>query len=207
MKISENVYVIASSKGSYVYLITGKEKVLIDTGLKFKEKGIIKELKAMGIKLEDIKHILLTHHDLDHVGNLVKLQELTGATIWASEKDIPYITGAAPRYGFKKYMARILSVKKPQNIDPYVDGQSIADIKVIPTPGHTPGHVCLMYKDILFAGDLIENKKGVLRPYPKFWNWDNDMMLHTIKKLSGIKFRWLCPAHGAPIQSNGKLVD
>ncbi|WP_334295950.1 MBL fold metallo-hydrolase, partial [Clostridioides difficile] len=40
---------------------------------------MIKELKTLGIKLTDIKHILLTHHDVDHISNIKLLKEKTGA--------------------------------------------------------------------------------------------------------------------------------
>lgn len=131
----------------------------------------------------------------DHIGNLFVLQQLTGASVWASKEDIPYICGEMDRHGFKKYLKYIFKIKVPENINPYISDQSINGIKVIPTPGHTPGHVCLLYKDLLFTGDLLENKHGKLRPYPVTWNW-NQSSMH-------IPFRWLCPAHGKPVEKNG----
>lgn len=202
MKISDDVYVLDSTKGSYVYVITGIENVLIDTGLPWKGKSIIKELQSIGIEFQNIKHILLTHHDIDHIGNALMLQQLTGAEIWASKEDIPYITGEINRYGFKKYFKYIFKVKSPQNIKTFIPGRSINGIEIIPTPGHTPGHVCLLYKDILFAGDLVENKKGKLRPYPSLWNWNNSIMMESIKKISNLNFKWICPAHGIPMECN-----
>ena len=40
----------------------------------------------------------------------------------------------------------------------------IGDIKIINTPGHTVGHVCLLYKDIMFVGDLFRTKNGEIIP-------------------------------------------
>lgn len=205
MEIFDNISLLDSSKGSYVYIIQDKETVLIDTGLPFKGKSILKELKSIGIELKDIKHILLTHHDIDHIGNLFMLQQLTGAGIWASKEDIPYIYGDIDRHGFKKYFKYIFSVKKvPRNIKPYIHGQSINGVEVIPTPGHTPGHVCLLYKDILFAGDLLKNKNGKLIPYPSAWNWNHSAMIESVKKISNIPYKWLCPAHGMPVERNNQ---
>lgn len=204
MEISDNVFLLDSSKGSYAYVIRGKEIVLIDTGLSFKGKSIMKELKSIGIELKHIKHILLTHHDIDHIGNAFMLQQLTGAEIWASKEDIPYIYGDIDRHGFKKYIKYIFSVKMPRNIKAYIPGQSINDIEIIPTPGHTPGHVCLLYKDVLFAGDLLENKNGKLRPYPAAWNWNQSAMMESIKKIADIPYKWLCPAHGMPVERNNQ---
>ncbi|MGE5630615.1 MAG: MBL fold metallo-hydrolase [Caulobacteraceae bacterium] len=204
MEITYNIFLLDSTRGSYVYVVKGDETVLIDTGLPWKGKSIIKELKAMDIQPKDIKHILLTHHDMDHVGNVAMLQEMTGAEVWASKEDIPYISGETDRYGFKKYLKYLFRLKKPKHIKPYVQGLKINDIEVIPTPGHTPGHVCLLYKDVLFAGDLIENKNGKLRPYPAPWNWNDRIMTESIKEISGALFKLICPAHGLPVERDSQ---
>lgn len=200
MKIFDNVYMLDSTKGSYVYIVTGNETALIDTGFPWKGKSIIRELKSMDIRPQDIKHILLTHHDIDHVGNAFMLQQLTGAAVWASEEDIPYICGDAERHGFKKYFRYLFRIKNPRSIRAFIPGRKINGIEVLSTPGHTPGHVCFLYEDILFAGDLAENKKGKLRPYPSPWNWDNALALESFRSLSAVSFKWICPAHGAPIE-------
>lgn len=200
MKITNNIYALECTKGSYVYVILGKEIILIDTGLSWAGNRIVKELSSMNIKLEDIKHILLTHHDLDHIGSAEKLRKLTGATLWASKEDIPYITGETHRPGFKKFLPYIFRVKRPQVVTPYTRGSKIAQVEIISTPGHTKGHVCLLYEDVLFAGDLVENKKGQLSAYPSFWNWNTAVLKDSIKKLNNYNFNWVCPAHGKPVK-------
>lgn len=202
MRLSENVSMLDSSKGSYVYLIKGEENMLIDTGLPFRRNGIIKELEAMGVEFQSIRHILITHHDIDHIGNLFALQKLTGARVWASREDIPYIKGELDRHSFKKYLKYIFKTKIPENISAYISGSAVNGVEVIPTPGHTPGHVCLLYQGMLFAGDLLENHNGHLRPYPPAWNWNNETLLGSVRKIAGMPIRWICPAHGLPYEGN-----
>lgn len=203
MKITDNVYALDSTKGAYAYIILGKEIILVDTGLKWQGKGILKELAAMNIKLEGIKHIVLTHHDLDHVGNAAMLQKLTGAKLWADSKDILYIKGYKTRPGIKRVFSFFNRVEKPGEIYTYNENAKIDDIQVIPTPGHTPGHVCILYKDVLFAGDLVKSKKGKIEPYPNM-NWDEALLKKSIKNISSIPFKWVCPAHGAPVRRENK---
>jgi len=88
LKVTDDVYALDATKRNYAYLILGEETILVDTGRPGQGKAILNELKSMNIKPEDIKHILITHHDIDHIGNLALLEKETGASIWASKEDI-----------------------------------------------------------------------------------------------------------------------
>lgn len=199
MKVTDEVYALDSTRGSYSYLIKGEENILIDTGQMWQGEAILKELQSMNVKAEEIKNILLTHHDLDHVGNAAMLQKLTKAKLWASSEDIPYIIGDKIRPGIKRLFSFIFRVKKPENIIPYNKDIKIKDIKVIATPGHTPGHVCVLYKDVLFVGDLVKVKDEKIGPYPNM-NWDEIKLMESIKNIADVPFKWVCPAHGKPIK-------
>jgi len=199
MKIGENVYALESTKGSYSYLIMDKEPILIDTGYPGKFEDILEEINYLNLELKSIKHILLTHHDVDHVGNAALLQEETGATLWASNDDIPYILGDKGRPGIKKLVSFILRPKKPEKIQVYQD-TTIGDVQIISTPGHTPGHVSFLYEDILFAGDLVGNTNGKLKKPPIFGNSNTKSIEKSIIKMNEYDFKWICPAHGEPIE-------
>lgn len=206
MKISDNVYVLKSTKGSYAYLIKDKEFTLIDTGFTWAGRRLLNELQKIGINPADIKHVLLTHHDLDHIGNVSMLQKLSGAIVWASKEDIPYIKGELKRPGIKKLFSVINKVAKPDNIKEYDTNNKLGEISIIPTPGHTPGHVCILYKDCLFAGDLVKNKNGKLIPYPNL-NWDVAKLKESIGKVGQLSFKWVCVAHGEPIERGTQWED
>ncbi len=202
MKITDKVHMLDGIKFSRVFLVYTPEPVLIDTGMPFQRGQVLRAISAMGVTLTDIKHILFTHHDVDHIGNAAKLQELTGAKLWASAEDIPYITGEKPRHSFKKYIGKTMR-SKPTDIHAFT-GDSICGIEVVPTPGHTPGHVCFIFDRVLFAGDLLENKKGHLIPYPALWDWNYDKMLESVKKIASCDFNWICPSHGQPVLREGE---
>jgi len=204
LKVTDDVYALGSTKGNYAYLILGEEIILVDTGRPGQGKGILKELKSMNIKPEDIKHILITHHDIDHIGNLALLEKQTGASIWASKEDIHYIYGDKSRPGIKRFVSLIMRAKKPGKINEYNENQEMGDIEVIPTPGHTPGHVCLLYKDVLFVGDLVKTSKGQLSTLASFMNWDDSLLRESINNISNYDFEWICPAHGEPVERNNK---
>jgi hydroxyacylglutathione hydrolase len=78
-----------------------------------------------------ITEILVTHGHGDHVGGVARLVELTGATVWAGAGE------GVPR-------ARALA-----------DGQRIAMVEALSTPGHTRDHYCFLAGDRLVTGDLL----------------------------------------------------
>ncbi len=207
MKITDDVYALDSTKGNYVYVILDDYIVLVDTGRSKNGLGIINDLKNMDIQPHDVKKILITHHDMDHIGSLAFLEQETGAKIWASKEDIPVILGKKNRDGIKKLIKYLIKIEKPKNITPYPENQKIGNIEVIPTPGHTRGHVCLLYKDILFVGDLLKTSNGKLTHMSSLMNWNDDLSKESIAKIDKYQFKWICPAHGEPIKNNGQLKE
>jgi glyoxylase-like metal-dependent hydrolase (beta-lactamase superfamily II) len=71
LKITDAVYALDSTKGNYVYVVLGKEIILIDTGRSKNGEGILSDLKSMNVEPVDINHIFITHHDMDHTGSLL----------------------------------------------------------------------------------------------------------------------------------------
>jgi Zn-dependent hydrolases, including glyoxylases len=205
--VTDDICALDSTKGNYAYVILGEETILVDTGRPGQGKGILNDLKSIGIEPHDVKHILITHHDVDHIGSLAFMQQATGAKIWASKEDIPYIYGEKSRPGIKKLISVIMRVKKPENVNPYPEDGKIGDVEVILTPGHTPGHVCLLYKDVLFIGDLFKTSNGKISPMGSFMNWDDSVLKSSIAKVDIYDFEWMCPAHGEPVKRDGQLKE
>lgn len=206
MEITKNVHLLETTKGSYVYLVLGQEPVLIDTGMPGRSQQILKELTAIGIDPKEIAHILLTHHDVDHIGNAKQLQAATGATLWAPEADLPYIHGEKSRAGLRKLTQLLMRVDTPHIEHTYQAGQTIGDLEVIPTPGHTEGHVSVRAGDSLFAGDLVTSSKGKLKPSPGILTTDKEALRLSLKRVGELKFDWVCPAHGLPV-ARGNLWE
>ena len=81
IKISEDVYFIEGRDDmipdSHVYIIGNPESndlSMVDVGLMGKAAYKIKAIEDMGLKLEDIKRIIMTHTHLDHIGCLSEMQ-------------------------------------------------------------------------------------------------------------------------------------
>lgn len=180
MEITENVYQLDSSKRSHVFLIKSGENILIDTGMPGLVDQILAELRSLGVAAGSIRKILLTHHDVDHIGNAKRLQEATGADLWAPEEDIPYITGAKNRPGLKRIIQTIVRPQKPAVSGCYATNQHFGEIRVIRAPGHTPGHTIFQYRNAVFTGDLFKVLDGCFHLLPEFMNWNQEEVKKSI---------------------------
>jgi glyoxylase-like metal-dependent hydrolase (beta-lactamase superfamily II) len=202
MEIIKGVNMLDCTEKSHVYLITNEENILIDTGLPGEAEKILAEIKSMGIDQKTIKHILLTHHDVGHVGNAKILQDETGASLWAPREDVPYIIGKKSRLGIKRIIQTFVRYKKPIINYVYDGYDKIMGVKIIKTPGHTPGHVIFMYKNILFTGDLFKIVKEKIKLLPKDRNWNQYKLEKSLGLLKNLECEWICPSHGTPITKN-----
>jgi len=128
------------------------EAIVIDPG---DEVGRIqRRLTQLGLKL---KQILVTHAHIDHVGGALKLKRLTGAPILFNENDLEQIK-------IMETQADWLGIATPETAPPdesLADGQLVGldsyPARVIHTPGHTQGSVCLHFVplNMLVAGDTL----------------------------------------------------
>lgn len=170
---------------------------LIDTGFPGHEEELLREAMKLEQQELPVKQILLTHADLDHMGNAAWLQEKTGCPVYLSPKEASYLTGARPRLPVKEEMCRLFGLRSP-HYRFYPEDGVLGDFQVIPTPGHTAGHVCLLYHGVLFGGDAFSCFDGVLQTSKPQWTEDLEQAQRSLDALRACPCSILCPAHGAP---------
>lgn len=206
MELTPGVHLLESTRGSFCYLMLGDEPILIDTGMPGRADKILEELARIGLQPRDLAHILISHHDVDHIGNAKALQEATSATVWAPAADLPYIRGERRRPGVRRAIGLFYRPPAPRVDQVYAPGTRIGNIEVIPTPGHTPGHVSFLRGDVLFAGDLVTTRGGRLLPSPGILTTDPAALRQSLREVGRLSFDWVCPAHGRPVR-RGNLWD
>jgi glyoxylase-like metal-dependent hydrolase (beta-lactamase superfamily II) len=103
----------------------------------------------------DIKYILLTHGHVDHLAHLTRVKDELNAQFLMHQEDVFLLKGLFAQ-------ALMFGLPNPGTPKPdrfISDGEEIAlgelRIKVLHTPGHSPGSITFHVEDKLFVGDLI----------------------------------------------------
>ena len=125
------------------YLVWGEDSdtcVVIDPG--YAPDTVLDAAKKLGKK---ISAILLTHGHFDHVGAVRDIAAETDCSVYLCEHDLsmPAQMTAGPLYYTNLYAE-----------GDFVELAGLS-FKVLHTPGHTPGSVCLMSENVIFSGDTL----------------------------------------------------
>ncbi|GHU51449.1 hydrolase [Bacilli bacterium] len=196
MKISNNVYSLDCTNGGRCFIIKETDGyTLIDTGMPKLADKIMEELKTYDISPVSIKRILLTHGDVDHIGNADAIRKITNCEIYANQLEIPYLEGKKYYNLIKKTLRKVLHVKPIDGVKELPQNK-IGQIQIINTPGHTPGHMCYKYGKYLFIGDLVGEKNGKISMLPKTMTYDTKQLKKSIINLNLEGVELMCPAHG-----------
>ena len=205
MKITEQIVRLDCTKGSYAYAILGQSVTLIDTSYPGRGGKILSELALHSAGPERIGRILLTHKDADHIGNAIFLQAATGCDIYIGENDLPSVSGAAREKGLKGMLNRIMCSGRLEKAKTLPAGP-IAGVEIIPAPGHSPGHTCYRFQNVLFAGDLFTSTRNLPALMTGLFKLDHPKVIEALRKVDLKGVDWLCPAHGAPVSAAAALA-
>jgi glyoxylase-like metal-dependent hydrolase (beta-lactamase superfamily II) len=210
-----------------VYLVrAGDAWTLIDTGMNTDEsvRAFRTALADVGVAPASIVRVVGTHHHVDHFGTSGPYRELTRAEVYLHPLEAERATAMAHvggenseylrRHGVPdvppdrrlpapaRFFGTWYAPAQPDHLLgdedelPLGDGRSL---EVIWTPGHTPGHCCLLLEPdrILFVGDHLLPK---ITPHVGLWpnGPDNPLgdFLASHEKIQRVEARLVCPAHG-----------
>jgi len=230
---------IANTK---IFFIQAQKNVLVDTGSAPLHDEVMDFLEKTGFSFESeeqkklmkagagetiirflqerrisIDAIICTHYHSDHTGNLKELKEYLQVPVAVHELDIPVVEGteqpAPPAYIPPEILKHLQTASCAVEY-PLVDGEFFCDdLQVIHVPGHTPGSICLLYKNkALIAGDCVVGKStgfpapgaDALNPPIKMYSRDYAQAVESLRKLLAYEFDAILPSHGASLWRGGK---
>lgn len=213
MQIKDNIYTIPGVVCNIYVIVEADGLTLIDTGLPRTQKKTLAYLAGLGKSARDIKRILITHADIDHVGGLAALQKASGARTYAGRIEAEAIAAGRPSrvirstgFSLRRLMFALLRPfmkVAPFQVDEIVsDGQSLpvlGGLTVLETPGHTPGHLSYYAAaaGVLFCGDsLVVDGTGQLLPSRPGITWDRAAADASVRRQAALGARIVCSGHG-----------
>jgi ribonuclease/clavin/mitogillin len=173
------------------YALGGRDVVLVEPATPYEEeqRAWIDWARGLASQGRRLVAIVATHHHPDHVGGLEVLARELGAPVWAHE-------ATAERVDDRSRSAITRRLVEGDVID--LDGPTPERWRVLVTPGHAPGHVCLFEETTrtVVVGDMVASVGTIL-----IAPGDGDMQvyLQELERLASLDAFVALPAHGDPI--------
>jgi len=184
------------------------------------------------VGLRDVRRILITHGHVDHFGGLPELCQKTGAAVAIHELDSRVLTAHRERSAVgrrkvrrflhqagiepadrEKLLGAYGSISPPMPEIPVeftlADGAELDGLRILHTPGHSPGHVCIAAGDVLLSGDHILSHKSTqqwpesIHAYTGIGHYLDS--LEKVRRLDGIGL--VLGGHEAPLEDLHARID
>ena len=229
MKLAENIMLLPIMGMGTVNLVLAWDNdhaVLIDAGFPGQADDIIHAIEAAGLTVGDLTHLFITHQDWDHIGCVADLQKLApNLRVMAHEEEAPYIDGrvmpiklAARLADYDNLtsdmQARVNQQKAMYENEPITIHEKLQDgtvlpmcggIQVIHTPGHTPGHMVLLFQrsGIMVCGDACNIKDSTLTGSNPVFTYDMPQAEASLTKIKSFAPSGIVAYHGGYLPMNG----
>lgn len=218
MKLGSGLHRIGNDIVAAYLIVTPDGVTVIDAGLSGHWRDLLVELRATGRSLADIRGLILTHGDTDHIGFAERLHRETGVPIYVHSDDAERAQGrvryratwgrmrpaAVARFLWYTIRKGGLRTRYLTEVLPVTDGE-VLDLpgapRIIALPGHSAGSIAILSPaaDALFVGDALTTRDvltGNRGPQPAPFTDDPGQALSSLDRLDGIIATWVLPGHG-----------
>lgn len=220
MKLAPGLHRIGNDLVAVHLVVTPDGVTIVDAGIPGHYRELREELRRLGRDLGDVRGIVLTHGDTDHLGFAERLRAEHGVPVFAHEADAARARGeerTTPAWGRARLLptARFLAytalkgglrTRHPAEVRTFADGDVLplpGSPRILGLPGHSPGSVAVHVPALraLFVGDALTTRHvltGTAGPQPAPFTDDPAAAADSLARLEGIEADWVIPGHGAP---------
>ena len=202
---------------SYAFVDDDGSVTLVDCGFKRAPAKIVSALAAIGKHPRDVQRIVLTHAHFDHSGGASTMVDETGVNgVDVHADDAGYVrTGTRVPGDTASTSGRIFArtpwgdFRATPVAQELVDGQTLdvaGGLRVIHTPGHTPGHISLLHpgSGVLITGDSIFNMNSRMSWPTKVFCTSFRQNVETAHVLGELDYSLAAFTHGPEIRDNAR---
>lgn len=220
MKLSTHLYRVGNDIVAAYLVVTPEGVTIIDAGLSGHWRDLRAELTVAGKTLGDVKGIILTHGDSDHLGFAERLRRHLGIPVYVHHADaaramggpkppnamqqmrflplVEFLTYTLRKGGLRtSWLTRTIDVRDGEVLD--LPGSP----RIIGLPGHSEGSIAVHVPlaDAVFVGDGLTTRNvltGVTGPQPAPFTDDPEQAIASLQNLLPTEATWVLPGHGAP---------
>lgn len=209
-----------------VILRSSRETILIDGGYPGFMPLIEAAAQVHGLSLRDLTGVLITHHDLDHMGALAEIKAAyPSVKVYAAALDEPYVSGrekslrlqqAEAMYDslpeeqkpgalyFQQMLKNMIPVAVDQTFTADEEPAVLSGARIIHTPGHMPGHISIYLPDsrTLIAADAVVVEDEELEIANPHFTLDLPDAVASVNKLRTLAIDKLVCYHGGVVDSD-----
>ncbi|MGC8506390.1 MAG: MBL fold metallo-hydrolase [Thermoplasmata archaeon] len=200
MKITDRVELIDGTMAHSYVFDSASGIVLFDTGTRGSGKKIVEYFMNRKAKPA---YVILTHYHMDHIGGLPGIKSEFNPAVFINEADRKVVTGevSMPRPQ-NRLVSMILGLARltPVSDVRSLKGMNLDEIKILETPGHTPGSTSFIIESekVIVVGDSLVNRRGRATVSSAF-SLDVDLAGKSLEKLRNMKGYKALPGHGDPL--------
>lgn len=205
IKIIDGLYQFTRFQVNIFILEHEDELTIIDAGFPGSTQSLMEAIKTLGYAPSAVKHILITHADLDHVGSLAGIAAATGAEVHASATTRTHISNVtSPEHVPIAFLLSPVQklMQKPAVVDHVFADDDVLDIaggiRVVYCPGHTDENYCFYWEGwgVLFAPDLLHRIPGRLTLTQPAISWDTAAAKRSAIRTLELEPQIICVGHG-----------
>jgi glyoxylase-like metal-dependent hydrolase (beta-lactamase superfamily II) len=184
-----------------------RELTLVDCALSYHAKAILHAAKVLN---KPITRIVLSHAHSDHVGALDSMKRfLPDADVYISKREAKILQGDVTleenegKLPIKGGIPKNIKTKPDFFIQ---DGEKIGSLRVVSTPGHTPGSMSFIDErhHLFIVGDAFQSKGGFavtgemrpLFPFPALATWNKKLAIESARHIQDLKPNLIACGHG-----------
>ncbi len=221
IQATEGVFQFRVLGARITILVENDRAILVDTGLQGSINPIRSGLKELGLSLDSIETVVITHAHPDHCGGLGEVVAGRNIAVAAHRLDADIISGTktVPNPYQDDLLAKVAGPVIPKLMGSHVpvdmrleDGDIIpfdTEVRVVHLPGHTAGSIALHLpsKRVIIVGDALQFKfSRKLTPPSHRVTQDSEEALRSLEKLLDLDFDIICFSHFPPMRKNARAA-